>query len=1067
MPGQSRIEYDDIFDPNILKKFIQGFKDAEKQIKASLKRVQKAAKLLKFDTTATKDLTKAMEALTKLTAKQEAESKKLASTQKQLDTATKRLTQVTSKSGKELAQVTDLKRRANAQSKLEAKLQNSAAGSYDHISASMGIAKKRYKELTEAQRKSTAEGKRLDAQIKRQTKSLSRMDKNFGVFGRNVGNYKSALSGFTKVLGTFGVMLGGRAIIQGLGNLIGLGSEFEKQMSKVKAVTGAAGSQMAALSQNAKTLGANTEKTASQVAGLQVELGKLGLTAPEILKVTDAIIDMSTAADADLSQAASTAAKTMKGFGLEAKDMGRIVDVMALSFSSSALDITKFETAMSDVSPTARAFGDSIEESVAKLSILVDSGLDASKSGTSLRNMYLELSKTGLTWNEAMEKIENSTNKNSTALEMFGKRGAVAGLILSENEDAVDALAISYENSAGAAKRMADIMRDNLAGDSDKAKSAMAGLGLTIMDGLNRPIRESVRGFTSFITAINDSMTVVKTQTDLMMDEQAEVVNLISSITSLNEDNEIRASLLSELIANYPDLVGNIDAESVSNNQLVGILQDVNKEYEKRIAISVVQEELAEKTKENTELFTRQRDITRSVNSAYSKYIEVQVEGLTVQEKAKALQDESKISLYKLTEAHRDNNDATGSVDNQVLLNGVTRTGRLLIDEYSDAAVRRTELTKEANELIAESALLTGAVGKKTVVTTPIIIAQTKSIEEQTKAIEAQAKALRLSKGQDEAMTLDIDAGSDESPEIVQVRTDTQYYAEQWMQTYEGRQAQLDIMYENNEIQEGEYTARSLELERDKFAQKMQMYIQYASAVSEIADAVFEAGQIKRDKERDDNSALREYELSLVGDNQAKIDAINKKYDKKEAEAKTKQAKADKKKAIFDSLNRTGIAVMQAATLGPPAMFPFIILAAALGAVNTALIAARPVPQFEKGVKSKPESGYAVVGEGGKTEMLISPSGEVSFTGDQAEMRYLEKGTEVVPNKGLQERLATMSMSDRRLRMYNDRFETGKLEDLQRQQIGVSRQTNDLLGRFRFNEGKSTYNLKGDKITHV
>ena len=71
--------------------------------------------------------------------------------------------------------------------------------------------------------------------------------------------------------------------------------------------------------------------------------------------------------------------------------------------------------------------------------------------------------------------------------------------------------------------------------------------------------------------------------------------------------------------------------------------------------------------------------------------------------------------------------------------------------------------------------------------------------------------------------------------------------------------------------------------------------------------------------------------------------------------------------------------------------------------------------------------------EGGE-EMIIHPSGHVEMTSDKgAEARYLEKGSEVVPNPEVQKRLAMMS--DRRIQPYNDRLDTKRMERLQGDQI--------------------------------
>ena len=268
-----------------------------------------------------------------------------------------------------------------------------------------------------------------------------------------------------------------------MGKTIQVAKDFDAQMSKVKAITGSTSTEMQALTEDAKRLGASTSKSATQVGQLQVEFAKLGFSTQEILNATEATIALAEATGSDLAQSAVVAASTVRGFGLASNETQRVVDVMAKSFTSSALDLEKFETAMSQVAPVAKASNVSIEESTAVLGVLSDAGLDASTSGTSLRNIYLELQAKGLTWAQAMDKIRSAQNKGSTSMELFGKRGAVAGLIIADNIDKIAGLTDKLEASKGAADEMATTVRDNLQGDVQNLQSAWEGLFLSIDDG--------------------------------------------------------------------------------------------------------------------------------------------------------------------------------------------------------------------------------------------------------------------------------------------------------------------------------------------------------------------------------------------------------------------------------------------------------------------------------------------------------------------------------------------------------------------------------------------------------
>ena len=275
--------------------------------------------------------------------------------------------------------------------------------------------------------------------------------------------------------------------------------DFEQQMAKVEAITGATDEEIKALSNSAKTLGSSTRKTATEVGKLQEELAKLGFTTDEILDATGAIINLSEATGSDLAQSSSVAAGVLNAFGLEAKDTKQLVDVMAKSFSSSALDINKFEIGMANVGPVTAEAGVSVEETTAMLGILVDRNVQASKAGTGLRNVFLTLSKEGKTLEGAMAEINSATDRSAKAVEIFGKENAVVATILADTRDEVNELNTSLNNTDDDAAKMAETMGDTLSGDLDKLTSAYEGFVLSLDSG-EGAISKTIRGFLDFAT---------------------------------------------------------------------------------------------------------------------------------------------------------------------------------------------------------------------------------------------------------------------------------------------------------------------------------------------------------------------------------------------------------------------------------------------------------------------------------------------------------------------------------------------------------------------------------------
>jgi len=279
----------------------------------------------------------------------------------------------------------------------------------------------------------------------------------------NVTGRVKALTGSVFSLQGAIATLGGATMLGIVGrDLLATGADYEKTMSKVKAITKAGEQDFKELSGLAKDLGERTEYTATQVGQLEIAYAKLGLTKDEIMEVTGLTLDLATALDADLAEAATVAAGTMNSFNAQAIELSRYMDVMAAGTTTTALDMEKFQESMANVGAAARAYGWDIEQTTAKVGALVDANIDASKAGTDLRKIITELAKTGMSYDQAMDKIRNSTNKVKTAQELFGQRAFVSAIILSDQRKKVEDLTRQYYNATGSLKEMAGTMRDNV-----------------------------------------------------------------------------------------------------------------------------------------------------------------------------------------------------------------------------------------------------------------------------------------------------------------------------------------------------------------------------------------------------------------------------------------------------------------------------------------------------------------------------------------------------------------------------------------------------------------------------
>jgi len=544
----------------------------------------------------------------------------------------------------------------------------------------------------------------------------------------------------TSIAGAFVGLFAVQQFFQVIKNGLKTITEFEQQMANVKAITGATSEEFSKLTQSAKDLGASTQFTASEVGKLQEEYAKLGFSTQQILDASEATLELATATGSDLAQSAKVAAATINGFRLEAKDTQRIVDVMAKSFTSSALDLNKFEVAMSAVAPVAATVGMSLEETTASLGVLVDAGFDASTSGTALRNILLDTQKAGISVSQAFDKIKNSVDPSSTALDLFGKRGAAVAITLANSTDKTASFTRELKNAQGAAEAMAKIVGDTLEGDVKRLNSAFEGLILNLGDNTQDAFRSIVQGATDLLSTLGDLTKNIHAGSDAMREQQIEVNTLASRALKLKEGDEDRLKLLNEINILNPDILKGLDLQTVSNEQLTKALKASNKEMINKI---ILEREL-EKVQEKRE------DVADDLQDVEEKKIELEtlLNTKKIQNRELLLEEDTKYNQFSKAFAKQQLKileDETLGTNQQVSALFALESGRSrLSDETREALAlsvqirKANEGLKDSEEALEKQSLKREALEKRLGLNTEEKIEETK---EETKVIEDNNKA--------------------------------------------------------------------------------------------------------------------------------------------------------------------------------------------------------------------------------------------------------------------------------------------------------------------------------------
>jgi hypothetical protein len=797
------------------------------------------------------------------------------------------------------------------------------------------------------QNKNTKESikqKLLEREAIRKTTEAAR--KELGLTKKRSGLFKSMTK---SILASAAAFVSLRAAVMVVSKSFKTIAGFERGMAKVRAVTNATAGAFIALQTNAQKLGATTSKSASQVAGLQLEFSKLGFSTKEILAATEATIQLSIAAGSDLANSAVVAASTVRGFGLSADETQRVVDVMAKSFASSALDMEKFKTAMATAGPVAKSTGKTIEFTTAQLAVLSDAGLDASTAGTSLRNMFLELTKKGLTWEEGLEKINTSTNKAKTGLELFGKRGVTAGLILADNIDKSNKLEKSFLKSAGAAKRMADIMEDDIIGEADKFKSALEGLILSLNNG-DGAISRISRGVIKLGTNILGLLTSTEKESEALSRLRIEMNANLEAIKNQELPLDVRNNLIEKVNIQYKDYLPNLIDEKTSLEDIESIQQDANKALLDNIRLKAQQEVLQEQIQKLTQTGI---DIAEK---------QIQLEKLRAGEFKQIDQYNTLSSVIEQAERDLENliNDYENQSEELIKLQNI-------FDDLNPAIENNSELNnKNAGSIETE-------------------------VRETVKLIDVKADLLDLL-DKEKTLKQELSDLDDETEADILRQIELEKELADEISAIQD-EAEAELGRANEQWQENE--EEKTEILRKEEEKRQAIRDKFVETTAQLGNTLFELAQNQRETELSQIQANYDARiLAAEGDTELQK-RLALELENEQKRIAREQAVSKQNQALFN------IGVDTAKNI--VSVFPNIALmtlAAVVGGAQAAIVKSQPLPGFFTGTESAP-AGLAYVAERGRE--LIERNGQM-FMADKPQL-FDFKGGETVYNNTETERM--------------------------------------------------------------
>ncbi|MCI7055854.1 MAG: phage tail tape measure protein [Selenomonas bovis] len=345
---------------------------------------------------------------------------------------------------------------------------------------------------------------------------------------------KEGMSGFAggMLMNTSVQMAGAAGIGYGVYDTIKTYMDFEAQMKKVQAISGASGAEFDALTEKAKEMGAATQFSATEAGQALQYMAMAGWKTDQMLSGIPGIMDLAAASGEDLGRVSDIVTNALTAFGLTAEDSGHFADVLAQASSNSNTNVSMMGETFKYVAPLAGALKYSVEDTALAIGLMANAGVQGEQAGTSLRAIMTRLvdppadaakalAQLGVTvknsdgtvkpFRQTMKELRSAfsdltDSQKAQMVSSIAGQEAMSGFfaLLNTSDSDFDKLTSAIDSSSGAAHRQAEIMNDSLKGDMKSLSSVWESLQHEFMQG---PVNKGLR---SFVQGVRDDIAKFK-----------------------------------------------------------------------------------------------------------------------------------------------------------------------------------------------------------------------------------------------------------------------------------------------------------------------------------------------------------------------------------------------------------------------------------------------------------------------------------------------------------------------------------------------------------------------------
>ncbi|WP_194767862.1 phage tail tape measure protein [Tamlana sp. I1] len=368
-----------------------------------------------------------------------------------------------------------------------------------------------------------------------------------------------------------------------------LSKNFEQAMKEVETISAATQKNFKGISKEVFELSKITPDGPEKLAKAYYQIVSAGYDGAKGIKLLETASKAAVAGVTDTITAADGITTVLNAFNLEAEEATDVADVMFKTVQLGKTTFSELAANLSTVAPLAASSGIGFDQVSGAIASLTKQGVPTAQAMTQIRAAIVGANEAlgdgwsnTLTLQDAFQKLYEEAGGSQVKLQkMVGSIEAVSGI-----------LGLAGDKAKGAASDL-QAMGD-AAGSSEGAFRRMSSSNVNQIDILRNRITATTKGIGDAVLSmsndiaggLNDLLEPLDGVVSGLEDERLNLLKLESTVKDSNTSNEERIKLIQELKEKYPGLLSNIDAETISNDELSLSIRKVNDQLINKIILA-------------------------------------------------------------------------------------------------------------------------------------------------------------------------------------------------------------------------------------------------------------------------------------------------------------------------------------------------------------------------------------------------------------------------------------------------------------------------------------------------